>query len=122
MCVFMTGGGGGGAAKEDLCVVFNVSSCHYSYCLATFSGLIVLETTNDVLNNTLLDAITPKALLSWHRMRLANWLANGGEQWAAYFSEYNSGMERGGGCGKVTLKGCGHPLQGPTITSTWFWT
>ncbi|KAL5516228.1 hypothetical protein EMCRGX_G001509 [Ephydatia muelleri] len=55
------------------------------------SGLIVIETTNDILNNTLFEAVTPKALLSWHRMRLANWLATGGEQWAGYFSEYNSG-------------------------------
>ena len=69
---------------------------HYCSCIfASFSGLIVIETTNDILNNTLFEAVTPKALLSWHRMRLANWLATGGEQWAGYFSEYNSGKGEG---------------------------
>ena len=80
----------------------------------------MLETTNDVLNNSLLDAITPRALLSWHRMRLANWLASGGEQWAAYFSEYNSGNYEGAVNVCLIMKACGHSLQGLTITSTWF--
>ncbi|KAL5509483.1 hypothetical protein EMCRGX_G004870 [Ephydatia muelleri] len=55
------------------------------------SGLVVTETTNDVMNGTVLDAITPTALLSWQRIRLANWLATGGREWASYVSEYNSG-------------------------------
>ena len=78
----------------------------------------MLETTNPVLNGSLYNFSTPNALLAWHRVRLANWLASGGKQWAAYLSEYNSGKDEG-----VTLcKGVTLPLQGHTITSTWFWT
>ncbi|KAL5516233.1 hypothetical protein EMCRGX_G001516 [Ephydatia muelleri] len=55
------------------------------------SKLVMLETTNSILNSSLYDSATPKALLAWHRVRLANWLATGGEQWAGYISEYNSG-------------------------------
>ena len=59
------------------------------------SKLVMLETTNSILNSSLYDSATPKALLAWHRVRLANWLATGGEQWAGYISEYNSGKGEG---------------------------
>lgn len=52
----------------------------------------MLETTNAVFNKTLYDLATPHALLAWHRVRLANWLATGGTEWAAIVSQYNSGM------------------------------
>ena len=55
------------------------------------SGLVMLQTTNAIYNKTLYDYSTPKALLAWHRVRLANWLAEGGKDWADIFSRYNSG-------------------------------
>lgn len=55
------------------------------------SGLIMLQTTNNIFNKTLYNAATPKALLAWHRVRLANWLASSGQEWAHYISQYNSG-------------------------------
>ena len=55
------------------------------------SGLVMLQTTNNIFNKTLYDTVTPDALLAWHRVRLANWLASGGGEWASYISQYNSG-------------------------------
>lgn len=51
----------------------------------------MLQTTNSILNKTLYDLATSSSLLSWHRVRLANWLASSGEGWAEYVSQYNSG-------------------------------
>ena len=56
-----------------------------------YSGLVMLQTTNGIYNKTLYDLATPKALLAWHRVRLANWLASGGREWAGYLTRYNSG-------------------------------
>eukprot|EP00731_Ephydatia_muelleri_P001270 Em0001g1270a len=84
------------------------------------SKLVMLETTNSIINGSLYDSATPKALLAWHRVRLANWLATGGEQWAGYISEYNSGKGEGTRKGRGYEKGVwSSTLQGPTITSTW---
>ena len=59
----------------------------------------MLQTTNSILNKTLYDLATSSSLLAWHRVRLANWLASSGEEWAGYVSQYNSGrcgrQERG---------------------------
>ena len=52
----------------------------------------MIQTTNGVLNMTLYDQITPHALLAWHRVRLANWLASSGMDWAGIVSQYNSGI------------------------------
>ncbi len=52
----------------------------------------MLQTTNSVLNKTLYDQATSQALLAWHRVRLANWLARGGKEWAGYITEYNTGL------------------------------
>lgn len=52
----------------------------------------MLQTTNGVFNKSLYNQATPNALLAWHRVRLANWLATGGKEWADYVSQYNSGM------------------------------
>ena len=51
----------------------------------------MLQTTNDIFNKTLYDLATSRALLAWHRVRLANWLATGGLEWAGIVSQYNSG-------------------------------
>lgn len=52
----------------------------------------MVQTTNGIFNKTLYDLATPHALLAWHRVRLANWLATGGVEWAAIVSQYNSGI------------------------------
>ncbi|XP_074553002.1 phospholipase B-like 1 [Halichoeres trimaculatus] len=55
------------------------------------SGLMMTQTTNSIFNSSLYDLITPKSLLAWQRVRLANGLARDGEEWAKTFSLYNSG-------------------------------
>jgi len=50
------------------------------------SGLVMLETTNDVFNNSLYDLIKPQSLFAWQRVRLANMLAHGGKEWYEYVS------------------------------------
>ena len=86
------------------------------------SGLVMVQTTNGILNKTLYDQSTPKALLAWHRVRLANWLASSGEEWANYVSQYNSGTL------ELTTGSSTHimlyhwSLQEPTTISTWYWT
>ena len=78
----------------------------FRHCLVLFSpgsGLVMLQTTNSILNKTLYDLATSSSLLAWHRVRLANWLASSGEDWAEYVSQYNSGeceRERGRWKGK----------------------
>ena len=52
---------------------------------------IALQTTIIVLNMILFQQLTPNALMAWHQVRLANWLAASGEEWAGYFRCYNLG-------------------------------
>ncbi len=54
----------------------------------------MIQTTIGVFKKRIYDQSTPKALLAWHRVRLANWLASSGEEWANYVSQYNSGMHK----------------------------
>ena len=56
-----------------------------------FSGIAVLETTNNVFNHSLYVNVVPQSLFAWHRVRLANLLAHSAPEWAAVFSQYNSG-------------------------------
>ena len=58
----------------------------------TDSHLVILETTNDVLNASLIPFITPESLLAWHRVRIANAMAHGGREWSDLLSRYNSGL------------------------------
>uniref|UniRef100_H2ZST5 Phospholipase B-like n=1 Tax=Latimeria chalumnae TaxID=7897 RepID=H2ZST5_LATCH len=55
------------------------------------SNLVVLQTTNLVFNETLFKSVTPKSLLAWQRVRVANMMANSGKSWAQTFASYNSG-------------------------------
>jgi hypothetical protein len=55
------------------------------------SGLVVLQTTNKVFDDSLFGALTPRSVLSWQRVRAANWLADGGAAWAAALDTHNSG-------------------------------
>jgi len=55
------------------------------------SKLAMVQTTNGILNNSLFDLVTPKALLAWHRVRLANHMAKTGEEWYDIVKQHNSG-------------------------------
>lgn len=55
------------------------------------SGLVMLQTTNNVFNTSLYSLVSPKSLLAWHRVRLANMMAHGGKEWATIFADQNSG-------------------------------
>lgn len=44
------------------------------------SGMVVMETTNNVFNHSLYDGVKPQSALSWQRVRVANMLAG---QWLA---------------------------------------
>ncbi|PSC74620.1 Phospholipase B-like 1 isoform A [Micractinium conductrix] len=59
--------------------------------IITSSGLVVLQTTNKIFNDELFEALTPRSVLSWQRVRAATWLAAGGEEWAAHLDTHNSG-------------------------------
>lgn len=55
------------------------------------SGLVVLQTTNKIFNDELFEALTPHSVLSWQRVRAANFLADSGEQWVNILKKGNSG-------------------------------
>lgn len=55
------------------------------------SGMVVLETSNSILNSSLYSLVQPQSLLAWQRVRLSNLIANNGSMWGFYFSQYNSG-------------------------------
>ncbi|XP_025060591.1 phospholipase B-like 1 [Alligator sinensis] len=55
------------------------------------SDLVMLQTTNTVLNDTLFKQIVPEALFAWQRVRIANMMADSGKAWAQTFLKYNSG-------------------------------
>ena len=57
------------------------------------SGLIMLQTTNSMFNDSLLKDVTPQSLLAWHRVRLANVMAHNGKEWGEVYKQYNSGIE-----------------------------
>uniref|UniRef100_A0A3P9HBF5 Phospholipase B-like n=1 Tax=Oryzias latipes TaxID=8090 RepID=A0A3P9HBF5_ORYLA len=55
------------------------------------SGLLMTQTSIGVFNASLFSGLNPHSLLAWQRVRLANSLAKGGEEWAEVFSKHNSG-------------------------------
>lgn len=55
------------------------------------SGLGMVQTSNNVLNHTLYDLITPKSLLAWQRVRVASQMATTGEEWYRLFQRSASG-------------------------------
>ena len=57
----------------------------------TSGGLVVTETTNNLMDNSLYELITPQSLFSGQRVRVANMMAHSGEEWYIFFSKYNSG-------------------------------
>jgi len=55
------------------------------------SEMVVTETTNNIYNNDLYDLITPQSLFSFQRVRIANMMANSGQEWYDAVRRYNSG-------------------------------
>lgn len=53
--------------------------------------LVVMETTNGVINKDLYELVTPESLLTWQRVPMANSLANNGKDWTTVMSRHNSG-------------------------------
>lgn len=51
----------------------------------------MLQTTNNIFNESLYKFVQPQSLLAWQRVRVANMMANSGKQWAEVFGQYNSG-------------------------------
>ena len=55
------------------------------------SNLLVMETTNQILDESVYNATTPYSLLTWVRAIVANRLASNGEEWGQIFQKENSG-------------------------------
>ncbi len=53
--------------------------------------LVVMETTNGVMNEQLYKAVTPESLLTWQRLPMVNTLATNGKEWVDLVARYNSG-------------------------------
>lgn len=51
----------------------------------------MIETTNNIFNMSLYQAVQPESLWAWQRVRLASMLAPTGQAWSDVFGEYNSG-------------------------------
>ena len=57
----------------------------------TSKGLVVIETTNSVYNESSYDLITEESLLCWQRVQLSNRMSSSAKEWTELFSKYNSG-------------------------------
>lgn len=55
------------------------------------SRLVLLQTTNKMFNRHVLQRLDPQSVLSWQRVRAANFLASTGDEWANIFQRENSG-------------------------------
>lgn len=53
--------------------------------------LVVMETTNGVMNKELYHLVTTKSLLTWQRLPVVNALASTGQEWVDLVARYNSG-------------------------------
>ena len=71
-----------------------------------FSGLVMLQTTNDVFNTSLLKFVSSNSLLAWHRVRLANLMAHSGKEWSDVYKQYNSGRSFSLSCLGAELQCC----------------
>jgi len=57
----------------------------------TSNGISSIETTNGVMNKTLLNFVKPQSVLSWIRVMMANQMGSSGFWWVETFKKYNSG-------------------------------
>jgi len=88
---FPLSGTGGSVAIKTLFSGYpaTLSSVDDFYVIDT--NLVVFETTNGIMNNTLYSIITPQSVLSWVRVIVANRMAPSGKVWVETFSKENSG-------------------------------
>jgi hypothetical protein len=59
--------------------------------LITDQNLVVIETSNQIFEAAVYDRVTPRSLLCWQRVMLANRMASTGKEWTDVFAKYNSG-------------------------------
>jgi hypothetical protein len=71
------------------CAAGSISSTDDFFQMNT--GLVVMETTNDMFNTSMFDIVVPQTLLSWTRAVVSNTVARSGPQWGNMFGWYNSG-------------------------------
>jgi len=57
----------------------------------TNTNLVVMETTNGVMNASLFRNVTEQTVPFWIRVVVANRMASNGDEWTTFFSLYNSG-------------------------------
>ncbi|CAE8581208.1 unnamed protein product [Polarella glacialis] len=55
------------------------------------SGLGMVQTSNNLMNQSLLELITPQSLLAWQRVRVASAIAHTGREWYETFRSHASG-------------------------------
>jgi len=55
------------------------------------SNIFVTETSLEVYNDTLYEALSPNSVMSWARTNIANRFAMSGENWCMVYSKYTSG-------------------------------
>jgi len=53
--------------------------------------MIVIETTNGIMDPTVYETISPSSLLTWQRIPVVNSLATRGEEWTEMFKRHSSG-------------------------------
>jgi len=79
-------------------VAQSVSFSSYPSCLSsgddfyiTDQQLVIMETTNEVFNQSLYEYVTPQTVPYWIRVIVANRMASSGKEWSDTFALYNSG-------------------------------
>jgi hypothetical protein len=55
------------------------------------SKMVLLQTTNKIFNDDLFKHLRTDSVLSWQRVRAANWLGSSGKEWVDVFKRENSG-------------------------------
>jgi len=54
-------------------------------------NMVVMETTNNIFNNSLYELVKPESLLIWQRLPVVNFLAKNGAEWVRLIDTFNSG-------------------------------
>eukprot|EP01135_Chromosphaera_perkinsii_P002466 Nk52_evm72s223 gene=Nk52_evmTU72s223 len=55
------------------------------------SGIVMIQTTNNVFDTSLYEKVSPHSVLAWQRVRVANSMAHNGKEWGKAVGRYNSG-------------------------------
>lgn len=88
----------------------------------TESNLVMVQTTNGIMNKELYKKIVPESLLAWVRVRVANDMTDSGADWCSVIDSYNSGTRRDAlGCGCAD-DATDVAVQERITTSTWWLT